>query len=145
TEQFIGASAANNLSFALRLSGKLDVTALEFSVLTVVLRHETLRTTFGLIEDRPLQIVHQLPPQILTRVDVSQALEPDMAAYAAVCDVAHKPFDLIRGPLLRLLLVEQGPEQNILCCAMHHIIADGWSFGLFMNELAACYDAASDG
>jgi thioesterase domain-containing protein len=145
TEQFIGPSAANNLGFALRLSGKLDVAALEFSVLTVVLRHETLRTTFGLIEDRPVQIVHQVPPQILTRVDVSRALEPDMAAYAAVCDVAHKPFDLIRGPLLRLLLVELGPEQNILCCAMHHIIADGWSFGLFMSELAACYDAASGG
>ena len=47
--------------------------------------------------------------------------------------------------MLRVLLVEQGPEQNILCCAMHHIIADGWSFGLFMSELAACYDATSDG
>jgi thioesterase domain-containing protein len=145
TEQFIGASAANNLSFALRLSGKLDIAALEFSLLTVVLRHETLRTTFGVIEGQPAQIVHPVPPQILTRVDVSQASEPEAAAYAAVCEVAHTPFDLIRGPLLRLLLVEQGPEQKILCCAMHHIIADGWSFGLFMSELAACYDAFSGG
>jgi thioesterase domain-containing protein/NRPS condensation-like uncharacterized protein len=145
TEQLLGKSSANNLSFALRLSGKLDVAALEFSLLTVVLRHETLRTTFGLIEDRAVQIVHQVPPQILTRADVSRASEPEAAAYAAVCQVAHTPFDLIRGPLLRLLLVEQGPEQNILCCAMHHIIADGWSFGLFMTELAACYSAACGG
>ncbi len=145
TEQLVGASAANNLSFALRLSGKLDIAALEFSLLTVVLRHETLRTTFDLIEGRPVQIVRQEPPKVLTRVDVSRASEPEVAAYAAVCQVAHTPFDLTRGPLLRVLLVEQGPEQNILCCAMHHIIADGWSFGLFMSELAACYDAASDG
>ena len=91
TEQFVGASAANNLSFALRLSGKLDVAALEFSLLTVVLRHETLRTTFDLIEGRPVQIVRQEPPKVLTRVDVSQASEPEVAAYAAVCQVAHTP------------------------------------------------------
>jgi len=145
TEQFVGASAANNLSFALQLSGKLDIAALEFSLLTVVLRHETLRTTFDLIEGRPVQIVRQEPQKVLIRVDVSRALEPEVAAYAAVCQVAHTPFDLTRGPLLRVLLVEQGPEQNILCCAIHHIIADGWSFGLFMSELAACYGAASDG
>jgi thioesterase domain-containing protein len=145
TEQFAGPSAANNLSFALRLSGKLDIAALEFSLLTVVLRHETLRTTFDLIEGRPVQIVRQEPPKILTRLDVSRASEPEVATYAAVCQVAHTPCDLTRGPLLRVLLVEQGPEQHSLCCVMHHIIADGWSFGLFMNELAACYDAASDG
>ena len=144
TEQFVSASAANNLSFALRLSGKLDVAALEFSLLTVILRHETLRTTFDLIEGRPVQIVRQEPPEVLTRVDVSQASEPEVAAYAAVRKVAHTPFDLTRGPLLRALLVEQGPQQNILCCAMHHIIADGWSFGLFMRELASCYAAAGD-
>ena len=144
TEQFVGASAANNLSFALRLSGKLDVAALEFSLLTVILRHETLRTTFDLIEGRPVQIVRQEPPEVLTRVDVSQASEPEVAAYAAVREVAHTPFDLTRGPLLRALLVEQGPRQNILCCAMHHIIGDGWSFGLFMRELASCYAAAGD-
>lgn len=145
TEQLIGASAANNLSFALRLHGKLDIAALEFSLLTVVLRHETLRTTFDVIEGRPVQLVRQEPPKALIRMDVSRAAEPEVAAYAAVCQVAHTPFDLSRGPLLRLLLVELGPEENVLCCAMHHIIADGWSFGLFMSELAACYDAAGDG
>jgi thioesterase domain-containing protein len=145
TEQLAGASAANNLSFALRVSGKLNIAALEFSLLTVVLRHETLRTTFSLVEGRPVQIVHREPPRVLTRVDVSQSSEAEAATYAAVRQVAHTPFDLTRGPLLRVLLVEQGPERNILCCVMHHIIADGWSFGLFMSELAACYDAASDG
>jgi thioesterase domain-containing protein len=145
TEQYLGASAANNLNFALRLSGKLEIAALELSLLTLVLRHETLRTTFDVIEGRPVQIVRQDPPKALTRVDVSQALEPEVAAYAAVSQIAHTPFDLTRGPLLRVLLVEQGPEQNILCFAMHHIIADGWSFGLFLSELAACYEAVSDG
>src|ERR1700722_13628643 len=145
TEQFTGASAANNLSFALRLCGKLDITALELSLLTVVLRHEMLRTTFDLCEGRPVQIVRSEPSKVLTRVDVSQASDVEAAAYAAVCQVAHTPFDLTIGPLLRVLLVEQGPEQCILCCVMHHIIADGWSFGLFISELAACYDAVSNG
>jgi thioesterase domain-containing protein len=144
TEQFAGASAANNLSFAIWLSGKVDVAALEFSLLTVMLRHEALRTRFDLVEGRPVQIVRQEPPEILTRVDVSHASEPEAAAYAAVREVAHTPFDLTKGPLLRVLLVEQGPQQNILCCTMHHIVADGWSFGLFMRELASCYAAARD-
>ena len=145
SEQLAGASAANNLSFALRLSGGLDIAALEFSLLTLVLRHEALRTTFDFIEGRPVQIVHQKPPKVLSSVDVSQSSETEAATYAAVCQVAHTPFDLTRGPLLRVLLVKQGPEQNILCCVMHHLIADGWSFGLFMSELAACYNAASEG
>jgi thioesterase domain-containing protein/acyl carrier protein len=145
TEQLAGASAANNLSFALRLDGKLNIAALEFSLLTVLLRHETLRTTFDLIEGRPVQIVRKEPPKVLTRVDLTQALDAEAATYDAVCQVAHSPFDLTRGPLLRVLLVEQGPGQNVLCCVMHHIIADGWSFGLFMSELAACYDGASHG
>ena len=74
TEQLAGASAANNLSFALRLDGKLNIAALEFSLLTMLLRHETLRTTFDLIEGRPVQIVRKEPPKVLTRVDLTQAL-----------------------------------------------------------------------
>jgi NRPS condensation-like uncharacterized protein len=67
-----------------------------------------------------------------------------VVAYAAVRDFVHAPFDLTSGPLLRSLLVELGPRQYVLCCAMHHIIADGWSLGIFMRELASSYAAVGD-
>lgn len=144
TEQLVGGSAANNLSFALRLSGDMDLTALRLSRLIVMLRHETLRTTFDLVDGRPAQIVRQELPDVLTYRDVSQTSNPEVAAYAAVREFVHAPFDLTRGPLLRSLLVDLGPRQHILCCAMHHIIADGWSLGIFMRELASSYTAVGD-
>jgi thioesterase domain-containing protein len=141
TEQVIGMSAANNLSVGLRLSGSVDTAALELGLRIVVGRHEILRTTFDVISGRPVQLVHRESPQVLTPIDVRDAPEPEQAAYAVARRVAYTPFDLKRGPLLRVSLIQLSAEQHILFCTLHHIVADGWSLGLFVKEAAECYAA----
>ncbi len=145
TEQFIGASAANNLSFGLRLGGALNVAALELGLRVVIGRHEALRTTFDIVGGEPVQLVHQDSPRVLAVTDMAEAPEQERAAYAAARQAAHTPFDLKGGPLLRVLLIRLGPEHHILLCTLHHIIADGWSLGLFARELVACYAAFCEG
>ncbi|MBL6456321.1 hypothetical protein JMJ55_13385 [Belnapia sp. T6] len=144
-EQFTGPSAANNLSFGLRLGGALNLAALELGLRVIIGRHEALRTTFDVVEGEPVQIIHQDSPRVLTITDLADAPEQERAAYAAACQTAHTPFDLKAGPLLRVLLIRLGPEQHILLCTQHHIITDGWSLGLFARELAACYAAFCQG
>jgi hypothetical protein len=111
----------------------------------VIGRHEALRTTFDVISGRPVQVVHQESPRILTHLDLSDRPEPEHAAYAAARQAASTPFDLKQGPLLRALLLQLGPEHHILFCILHHIVADGWPLGQFARELAACYTAFREG
>jgi thioesterase domain-containing protein len=141
TEQVMGVSAANNLCVGLRLSGALDTAALGLGLRIVLGRHEILRTTFDLVCGRPAQRVHQESPQALTFVDLSDAPELEQAAYVVARRLAYMPFKLERGPLLRVSLLRLSPEQHILFCTLHHIIADGWSLGLFVKEVAECYTA----
>jgi thioesterase domain-containing protein/acyl carrier protein len=145
TEQVMGSSAANNLCYGLRLSGAVNTSALELSLLIVIRRHEALRTTFDFVGGRPIQLVHQKIQTVLNIVDLSHAPQPEQAAYAAACEAAHDPFDLKRAPPLRFVLLGLGREQHVLLCTLHHIVADGWSLGLFARELAACYAAISEG
>ncbi len=141
TEQVMGVSAANNLCVGLRLSGALDTAALELGLRIVVGRHEILRTTFDVISGRPVQVVHRESPQVLTAMDLRDAPEPERAAYAVARRVAYTPFDLKRGPVLRVSLLQLSAEQHILFCTLHHIVADGWSLGLFVKEMVDCYTA----
>ena len=141
TEQVMGVSGANNLSVGLRLSGALDTAVLELGLRIVVGRHEILRTTFDVSSGRPVQLVHRESPQVLTPMDLRDAPEPEQAAYAVARRVAYTPFDLKGGPLLRVSLLQLSAEQHILFCTLHHIVADGWSLGLFVKEVADCYTA----
>jgi thioesterase domain-containing protein len=145
TEQFMGASAANNLSFGLRLGGALNNAALELALRVILSRHEALRTTFDVVDGEPVQLVHRDSPRVLAVTDLTEALEQEKAAYAAARQAAHTPFDLKDGPLLRVLLIRLGPEHHILLCTLHHIVADGWSLGLFARELVTCYAAFAEG
>lgn len=145
TEQFIGASAANNLSFGMRLNGAPNIAALELGLRVVIGRHEALRTTFDIIDGEPVQLVHRDSPKVLTVTDLTEAPEQERAAYAAARQAAHTPFDLRGGPLLRVLLIRLGPEHHVLLGTLHHIISDGWSLGVFVRELVACYAAFCQG
>ena len=141
TEQVMGVSAANNLCIGLRLGGALDTAAVELGLQIVVERHEILRTTFDVISGRPVQVVHRDSPQVLTTMDLRDAPEPERAAYAVARRVAYTPFDLKRGPVLRVSLLQLSAEQHILFCTLHHLVADGWSLGLFVKEIVECYTA----
>jgi amino acid adenylation domain-containing protein len=138
-------SPAYNLAFTLELSGPLDVAALDASLQAMVERHETLRTIFVGINGEPRAKILQSLPVLLKKVDLRENLGREAAARKIAIEDARSPFDLARGPLLRVTLVQLEAERHILLLAMHHIASDAWSMGVFWHELGALYNATVHG
>jgi amino acid adenylation domain-containing protein len=126
---------------ALRLRGPLDVAALRRAVDHVVRRHEMLRTTFAARDGHPVQIVHPPAPFDVPLVDLSAAADPDGRAWEMLEELADRPFDLERGPLLRLTLARTAPDEHRLLYVDHHIISDAWSWSVLFDELDVLYEA----
>jgi amino acid adenylation domain-containing protein len=136
-----------------RLSGRLNADALERSLAEIVRRHDSLRTTFGIVEDRPVQFVaphdntggtglFSLPIVDLTVVAESQR---QSEALRLTDEEIRRPFNLATDLMLRAGLFRLGAEDHILFLVLHHIASDGWSMGILYRELAALYEAFSVG
>jgi amino acid adenylation domain-containing protein len=136
-------SAFYNVPFALRLTGALNVPAMEASLSEIVRRHEALRTTFTVRAGQPVQIITPAQPLPLPLTDLRHFPAAERAAEAErqASAEAHRPFDLEHGPLLRARLLRLDPQEHILLVTMHHITTDGWSLGVLVRELAALYPA----
>jgi hypothetical protein len=136
-------SYAFNITNAVRLLGKLNLTALESTLNEIVRRHEALRTTFANVNGEPLQIIAPEMRIPLPLIDLSDLPEQEREAEAVrlITDEARKPFNLTRGPLLRALLLRLDDEQHVALLAMHHIVSDGWSMGVLVRELGLLYSA----
>ncbi|MGO4123239.1 amino acid adenylation domain-containing protein [Inquilinus sp. YAF38] len=137
------ASPAYTMAGILSLSGDLDAAALQAAAGDLVARHEALRTTFGIDADgRPVQRLHAelVPPFTIRNLRAGGEAESDAFAEA----LARQPFDLEAGPLLRFELHGLGDREHRLVLALHHIVADGWSIGLLIRDLAALYAARRD-
>ncbi|HYC89367.1 MAG TPA: amino acid adenylation domain-containing protein [Thermoanaerobaculia bacterium] len=128
--------ASYNETLAVRIEGALDPDALEEAVNAIVARHEALRTTFVVVDGKPVQRRHESLRIALTRIAATDA-------EGSVREVAARPFDLARGPLLRATLVTIAPERHVFAVTLHHIAGDGWSAGIFLRELAAAYSGAT--
>ncbi|HKS26459.1 MAG TPA: condensation domain-containing protein [Pyrinomonadaceae bacterium] len=133
------------LSGTLRIRGRLDADALRQSVNRIISRHESLRTTFVMVDEEPVQVVS---PELSLDVPVidlrEEALdERESIASRLVAEEAMRPFDLGRGPLVRATLLRLADEEHLMMLTMHHIISDGQSLVIFMKELAAHYEAFS--
>jgi amino acid adenylation domain-containing protein len=144
-EQFEPGSYAYNMPGAIRLTGRLDVAALERSFNEVVRRHEALRTTFKLKDGEPVQIVSPALTLTLPVQDLSAKAESEREAIAfnLASDEAARPFNLERGPLLRVNLLRFAEEDHLMLVTLHHIICDGWSLNIFLRELTELYGAYS--
>jgi amino acid adenylation domain-containing protein len=132
-----------NVTGAVRITGPLDIDALSKSFAEIIRRHEALRTTFAAIDGRPVQIIAPRLDTSLRVLDLRDRSEPQRAGEAqrVAMDEARRPFDLARGPLVRITLLRLGDLENALILTMHHIVTDGWSFGIAADELAALYEA----
>lgn len=142
-EQLDPGSVTYNESVAVRLLGRLDVSALSWSLNQIIERHEILRTVFVNKRGEPLQRIQ--PPFELSMdiVDLSALEEQDREARiqsVAVAD-ANRQFDLTTGPLLRATLLCLGSDDHALIVAMHHIISDNWSMKIVIRELSELYTA----
>ena len=138
-------SAAYNISFSARFTGRLNVPALEQSANEIVRRHETLRATFPQAEGEPTQVIVPhlaLALPIVDLRDIPEA-EREESIRRLAAEEARRTFDLEHGPLLRMSLLWLGEEECALSMSMHHIISDGWSLGVFVRELTAHYEAFS--
>jgi len=137
----------SNMPYAARLTGPLNVTALEQTCNAIIQRHETLRTTFTTSAGQPVQVI--VPTlHVPLEIDDLRSL-PEAAREAAARQLIRAeglyPFDLEKGPLLQTRLLRLGEQEHILLLTMHHIISDGWSWGVFFHELAVLYEAFSQG
>ncbi|MCO8171819.1 condensation domain-containing protein, partial [Pseudomonas sp. 21LCFQ02] len=134
-------SAAYNIPVALRLSGVLDREALRRSFDALVARHETLRTTLRQDGEQAVQIIHS----IQTVPIAVEVLEPQADIRAHVEAEIHQPFDLVNGPLLRVRLLRVTEDDHVLVLTMHHIVSDGWSMPVMVEELVSLYEGYRDG
>ncbi|MFK3775625.1 amino acid adenylation domain-containing protein [Pseudomonas sp. NPDC089406] len=138
-------SAAYNQAGVLRLDGVLDVAALQAAVNALVARHEILRTHFAETDGQLTQVVSPAAGLALDHLDLSASADPQAALQAALQAAAGQAFDLYQGPLLQLTLVRLGEQRHGLLLAMHHIISDGWSMQILLDELAQGYAAHLQG
>ncbi|MCU7888965.1 MAG: hypothetical protein KZQ66_09240 [Candidatus Thiodiazotropha sp. (ex Lucinoma aequizonata)] len=140
-DQLEQGSAFYNIPAALRLRGVLQRDALQFALNTIVQRHEALRTTFSTHDGQPTQYIAPSMSLVIEEHDLSSLPEQEIEARAdkLAGEEARRPFDLKQGPLIRCSLLQLSPDQHLLLLTLHHIIADGWSIGVFIRELGRLY------
>jgi amino acid adenylation domain-containing protein len=113
----------------------------------LIYRHESLRTTFAMHAGQPMQVIHPVGPYILPIIDLhglgSEQAEQQTQHLAH--QEAQYPCNLETGPLLRTTLLQLGKEENVLLLTLHHIITDGWSNGVLIQELTTLYQSMRDG
>lgn len=137
--QMDSAKAVYNLPVALRLEGELHIPALEEALAALIDRHESFRTGFRFVDGGPVQYVvpeidFQLPFE-----DLTDSADPESEARHIAKKDAHHDFDLANPPLLKARLLMVGSKNYLLVLNLHHLIIDGWSSGIFSNELTKLY------
>uniref|UniRef100_UPI0030DA9FB3 amino acid adenylation domain-containing protein n=4 Tax=Pseudomonas sp. JAI120 TaxID=2723063 RepID=UPI0030DA9FB3 len=133
-------SAAYHVPGALRLSGRLDKVALQKSFDTLAVRHESLRTRLHLDDEQRSQevLAHGV-------IEIAESSVDEAQLKARVEAEIARPFDLQQGPLLRVSLLTLGEDEHVLVLVQHHIVSDGWSMGVMVQELMQLYAAYSQG
>jgi amino acid adenylation domain-containing protein len=141
--QMEAVSKAYHIPMGLQLKGGLDRVALCKALDRIVARHEVLRTTFAFVEGEPVQQIapaeesrfHLVEHDLRGRSDAREELK------RVAAEELGTPFDLQAGPLIRGRLIRLAEDEDALLITMHHIVSDGWSLGVFTNELSTLYGA----
>ncbi|HEY1348557.1 MAG TPA: amino acid adenylation domain-containing protein [Ktedonobacteraceae bacterium] len=138
-----------NVPTTIHLRGPVQPTALEESLNSVIQRHEALRTTFMIVNDRPVQVV---APTLRLTLPVVELADNEIAVdkreqleQAWIATQTHHPFDLRQGPLLRATLCRLDNSEYLLLLVVHHILFDGWSRDILAHELLETYSARVEG
>ncbi|QHG14920.1 hypothetical protein A6V25_26010 [Nostoc sp. ATCC 53789] len=138
-----------NIPLAYRLTGLLNVTALAQSLVEIVRRHEALRTTFAIADRQVVQKIAQQPILPFSVVDLRKLSESKTERKALaqkfITEEKNQPFDLEQEPLLRIKLLRLSDAEHLLIITIHHLVCDGWSVGVFLQELTKLYAAFCHG
>ena len=146
-DQLEPGNVAYNISGGLLFSGELKIDAVEQAFTEIARRHASLRTTFGIVDNQPAQFISSIEPVRFPVTDLSDLpiAERESRMKDLALTEAQRPFDLAHGPLWRVQLARLGATEHVLLLSLHHIIGDGWSLGLIVNELRTLYQAFSSG
>jgi amino acid adenylation domain-containing protein len=130
-----------NVALPFRIHGRLDVDALQRAIVILAHRHEALRTVIEVHDDEPAAVVLDAPVVDFEILELPGASESEVSARLA--ELARRPFDFTRDPLLRAAVLVLGVQDTVLLLETHHMVFDGWSEGLALDELAALYAGAA--
>jgi amino acid adenylation domain-containing protein len=146
-DQIEPGNASYNCPLAVRLRGWLNVQILEEALNEIIARHETLRTTFSADGGKPKQLIGPASKVDLVIENLSGLTEEDREAAARqlVIKEVERPFNLRRGPLVRVKVLKLAEEDHVMALVTHHIVSDAWSTGVLIDELLALYKAYSEG
>ena len=136
-----------NIPAAVRLQGQLNIEALQQSFNSIIRRHEALRTNFQTIEGQAVAVIREENPLTLSIFDISNlaANQQQVEVKQQAAQEAQQPFDISSDHLLRVKLLRLGEQEHIVLLTMHHIVSDGWSIGVLVEELVTFYQAFCDG
>ncbi|MEM7583700.1 MAG: condensation domain-containing protein [Acidobacteriota bacterium] len=140
-------SSAYHVSGGLQITGNLDPRVLERAIDEITKRQEGLRTSFELVDGEPVQVVAEHRPLTLPMADLRR-LAPDERRphmHQLAQGFTRRLFDLARGPLFRVLLIDLADDEAVLLVSMHHIVSDAESNAVFMRELSTLYNAWTRG
>lgn len=140
-------NTAYHVNRNLTLHGEVKVESFEEAFLRMIQRHSSLRTIFKEVDGIPRQCILKSVPFSLEYEDITRlpAITQEEKVHHALRELESKPFDLTKGPLLRALILRRSDSESTLLLQMHHIITDGWSRGVFVQELLEIYSALMKG
>ncbi|GGZ71919.1 non-ribosomal peptide synthetase [Algibacter mikhailovii] len=139
------ANRAFNISISLIFDGDLNLLALESALKQLIARHESLRSVFS-ADGRFMIVFKELSPNPIIK-DISQLSEKEKhkTVNTYLSEDANSLFDLEKGPLLRIGLLKLSNQEHRLVLTAHHVVCDGWSFGVMLEELGSLYSAHVEG
>jgi amino acid adenylation domain-containing protein len=146
-DQMIPGTSFFNMPYVCRLTGELNVSALEQTLREIIRRHEALRTFFAELEGHPVQVIKDVPDFQLPYIDLRRGSSDEVSQKAAgiLLEERETRFDLGVGPLFKIKLLRVSDQCCLLLVTLHHIISDHWSMQIFFRELGALYEAFSRG
>jgi amino acid adenylation domain-containing protein len=145
--QLEGIGALYSIPVAVRVRGRLDVSAISRSLDELVKRHEALRTTFTTQDGQPVQVIGEPKNLPIRTIDLRAVPQParDAEAHEKLLEIFREPFDLAAGPLLRAAVLHLEDAEHILVCVVSHLVSDGLSTVLLLRELWTYYEAFVEG
>ncbi len=141
--QFAPESSVYNVSFAGRIHSEIDTPAFRRAFQVLVDRHPSLRTTIAVKSGKPVQQIHRHVSVDFEEVDAGTWSENELQA--RLIAETQRPFDLERGPLMRVGLFIRSAREHVFLLVIHHIVVDFWSLAVILNELGMLYAAEKAG
>jgi amino acid adenylation domain-containing protein len=146
-DRFDSSTPAYNISVAVRLNGPLDLSCLSRTFQEITRRHEVLRSTYVMSEGQIVQSISEPSTEPISLMDLSALSHErgECILRSIISDLAQSTFDLSTGPLVKAIVLRLAPEQHVLSLTMHHIVSDGWSADILVQELTTLYAAYAAG